>query len=239
MLERKFDNFDEFATDYRQIHTENIKLSGADSDYFSEYRVVEIKRRERNIFDTDKQEVKILDIGSGDGNAARFFKQYFPKSKVYGIDITEMVVNKSLERNLEDCYFQVYDGENIPFEDNTFDMVFLVGTLHHVNKGYHLKLMQQALRVLKTGGRMYNFEHNPWNPVTQKLVRDCPFDKDAVLVTAPYVKKLEKAAGFKKLEVCFTLFFPRFKIFTPFLKLEKFMGWIPMGGQYYIRAFKF
>jgi SAM-dependent methyltransferase len=238
MQERKFDNFDEFALDYRDIHNQNIKLSGADSDYFSEYRVVEIKRRERKLYDTENQFVKILDIGSGDGNAARFFKKYFPKSFINGIDITEKVVNQAIQRQIPDTLFQVYDGENIPFEENTFDMVFLVGTLHHVDKNYHLKLMKEALRVLKKGGRIYNFEHNPWNPVTQKLVKDCPFDKDAVLVTAPYVKKLKIEAGFKQLTTRFTLFFPRFKIFTPFLFLEKYLGWLPIGGQYYIRAFK-
>ena len=36
--------FDQFASDYRQIHTENInKVSGADSEYFSEYKIKEIK----------------------------------------------------------------------------------------------------------------------------------------------------------------------------------------------------
>lgn len=237
MSERKFDEFDEFVGDYRQVHNENIKLSGADSDYFSEYRVEEIHRIESKHGDT-RRKIKILDIGSGDGNAARFFIKYFPNAEVYGIDITQKVVESAIARNLPNCHFQVYDGENMPFDENTFDLVFLVGTLHHVDKTYHLKLMQQACRVMKQGGRMYNFEHNPWNPVTQKLVKDCPFDVDAVLVTAPYVKQLEQNAGFKNCTTRFTLFFPRHKIFKPLLALEKHMAWIPLGGQYYIQATK-
>lgn len=237
MAERKFDEFDEFVEDYRQVHNENIKLSGADSDYFSRYRVEEIKRVEAKKGPTDRK-IKILDIGSGDGNAARFFIQYFPQAEVHGIDITEKVVAKSIERNLPNCHFQVYDGQNMPFEDNTFDIVFLVGTLHHVDRNYHLSLMLEALRVMKHGGRMYNFEHNPWNPVTQKLVKDCPFDRDAVLVTAPYVKQLEQNAGFKDCSTHFTLFFPRHNIFKPLLPLEKHLSWLPLGGQYYILATK-
>jgi SAM-dependent methyltransferase len=237
MSNRKFDEFDEFVDDYRKVHNENIKLSGADSDYFSRYRVEEIHRMETGYGDTTRK-LKILDIGSGDGNAARFFIQYFPNAEVYGIDITEKVVAASQARNLPNCHFQVYDGENIPFEDGTFDMVFLVGTLHHVDRKYHLDLMKQACRVTKAGGRMYNFEHNPWNPVTRKLVKDCPFDRDAVLVTAPYVKKLEENAGFRNCFTRFTLFFPRHKVFKPLWSLEKYLSWIPLGGQYYILATK-
>ncbi|MDX2190217.1 MAG: class I SAM-dependent methyltransferase [Bacteroidota bacterium] len=240
MQERKFDTFDQFADDYRTIHTENIKISGADSDYFSKYRIEEIHRVEKlaNTNASKGEKISILDIGSGDGNAARFFIEYFRNSTVYGIDITDKVVQKAIDRNLPNCHFQVYDGENIPFADNTFDIIFLVGTLHHVDKKYHLDLMKQAFRVLKKGGRMYQFEHNPWNPITQKLVKDCPFDTDAVLVTAPYVKQLERNAGFEKVRTKFTLFFPRFAIFKPFLFLEKYLGWLPIGGQYYISATK-
>lgn len=33
-------NFDDFAPDYRKIHTENIcKIGGTDSSYFGEYKV--------------------------------------------------------------------------------------------------------------------------------------------------------------------------------------------------------
>ena len=41
--------------------------------------------------------------------------------------------------------------------------------------------MKEINRVLKLGGRLYFFEHNPWNPFTRFLVRTCPFDKNAQL----------------------------------------------------------
>ena len=62
--------FDKFAEDYREIHTENVlKVSGADSDYFTEYKIAEISKFINN--------GKVwLDFGCGDGNSARFILKY-------------------------------------------------------------------------------------------------------------------------------------------------------------------
>lgn len=236
--ERTFDTFDDFAGNYRQIHNQNIKLSGADSDYFTEYRIKEILRRERSNATITEKPIRILDIGSGDGNTARFFKKYFPQSHITGLEITEKVVESAKSRNLPDAEFLLYDGLHIPFGDHHFDMVFMVGTLHHVDRQYHLQLMSEACRVMKPQGVLYNFEHNPWNPVTQKLVRDCVFDKDAVLVSEPYMKRLHREAGYVRIRSTFTLFFPRFSWLGPLIALEPWLGGIPIGGQYYLRAFK-
>lgn len=71
--------FDKFAEDYREIHTENVlKVSGADSDYFTEYKIAEISKFINN--------GKVwLDFGCGDGNSARFILKYFPQSQYYGV----------------------------------------------------------------------------------------------------------------------------------------------------------
>jgi hypothetical protein len=36
---------------------------------------------------------------------------------------------------------------------------------------------------LKEDGHFIIFEHNPINPVTRHLVKNCPFDADAVLLS--------------------------------------------------------
>lgn len=236
--ERKFDNFDAFADDYRAIHTENIKITGADSDYFSEHRVLEVKRRlQARGYDLTLP-LRILDIGCGDGNADRFFVQHLPAVRCEGIDITEPVVASAQMRNLPHCNFRVYDGEHIPFAEGSFDIVFWANILHHVERRYHAGLYAEALRVTRPGGLLFNFEHNPWNPVTRKIVKDCPFDTDAVLLPPPYHRQLALGAGFAQAAVRFTLFFPRFAVFKPLLGLEKHLHALPLGGQYYIEATK-
>lgn len=230
---RVYDNFDQFVGNYRDIHNKNIRITGGNSDYFSEYRIKEIAEREHNY------KVKsILDVGCGDGNAARFFRKYFPDAHITGIDITEQIVDDARARQIPNAEFLVYDGANMPFPSDHFDLVYMVGTLHHVNFDLHHGLLIETGRVLKPGGVFYNFEHNPYNPITQKIVKDCVFDKDAVLLKPSYLKKLTRETGFKNEELRFTLFLPRHQVFRPLFFLEKYVSFLPIGGQYYVKSSK-
>jgi hypothetical protein len=95
-----------------------------------------------------------------------------------------------------------------------------------------------VLRVAKKGGRFYIFEHNPLNPVTRKIVRECEFDHDAVLLPHAYTEKLLKKAGFSDPTVYFTLFLPRHLVFRWLLWAERLMTWLPLGAQYFFRSVK-
>ena len=230
---RQFDNFDQFANDYRNIHNENIKLSGADSDYFSEYKVIEVATHE-----SATEALHFLDLGCGDGNSVKFFRKHFPKAKITGIDVSEDSINLAKTRNIENAVFTAYDGAHIPFADNTFDVIFIATVMHHIDHALHVGLMTEARRVLRKGGRLYIFEHNPYNPVTRNVVNNCVFDADAVLLSPPYTKRMLKQAGFQDISNTFTIFFPRSGFFQPFLFLEKFLKKIPLGGQFYTKGFK-
>ena len=52
-------------------------------------------------------------------------------------------------------------------------------------------------RILRKGGLLVIIEHNPFNPLTQISVYRCPFDKDAVLLTARNVQLLLKTLSIK------------------------------------------
>jgi len=228
---RKFDDFDHFANNYRKIHNNNIKLSGEESNYFSEHKIKTIKLVEKN------DELNFLDFGCGDGNSAIHFTNYFPNSKYSGIDISSESIQIAKLKSSIKLNFQSFDGINIPFEDNSFDVIFTACVFHHIDFKLHQNLFKEIYRVLKPGGKFYIFEHNPWNPVTRHLVNTCPFDEDAILLSPNYTKKtLNKI--FKKSITNFILFFPRHKLFSPFIKLEGLLTKIPLGGQYYTIAQK-
>jgi len=232
MPERKFDQFDEYASDYREVHTKNIRISGADSNYFAEMKVKWILYHENNT------SLNILDLGCGDGATALYFQQYFPQWKLKGIDVSEKSIAQAKQRNLSNSAFLHYDGENIPFESNCFDVVFVAGVFHHVDFAYHSKLASELLRVMKAGGRLYFFEHNPINPLTRYLVNTCVFDKDAKLLTSKYAAKMLMNAGFKAIRKSFIIFFPRKGWLSKLIFLEKKLEIIPFGGQYVLVAVK-
>lgn len=229
---RKFDNFDAFAGDYRNIHNENIKITGGSSDDFAAYKIAEILKIEGN------KNYTILDFGCGDGISSVFFSKSMPKSEIHGIDISEESVKVATSRNLPKATFKPFDGHHIPYIDGFFDIVLVACVFHHIEFSLHQAVVNEIKRVLKPAGRLYIFEHNPKNPLTRKVVRECVFDKDCILLQPDYAKKMVKQAGYSSSNLVYTLFVPRHPLFKPFLPLEKVMGWFPMGGQYYIKAIK-
>jgi hypothetical protein len=90
--------------------------------------------------------------------------------------------------------------------------------------------------MLKDKGIFFIFEHNPYNPVTRKIVKDCIWDADAILLKTKETVSLTEDKGFKLKDKKYTLFFPAY--LSGFRFLEKYMGFLPLGGQYYIIAEK-
>lgn len=226
-------DFNNFAEDYRQIHTANVQsVSGVDSYYFAAYKVKELLSFEKNT------RLHMLDLGCGDGATALFMQHYLPYIQVTGIDVSSKSIEVARRRNLANAVFSSFDGTNIPFSESSFDIVFIAGVLHHVNNRTQQRLLGEIFRVLKPGGRLYLFEHNPLNPFTRYLVHTCVFDEGVTLLRSNCCKRLVKGAGLEVLEKRFTVFFPRKYFFRKLLWFEKYLRKIPFGGQYYIRAIK-
>ena len=93
-------------------------------------------------------------------------------------------------------------------------------------------LVEEIRRVTRPGGLVAIFEHNPWNPLTRKAVRDCPFDEDAVLLSRPEAKRLVRGAALDRVESPFIIFFPRQGELRD--RIERRLAWLPLGAQYYV-----
>lgn len=225
--------FDRCSENYREIHTENIsRISGADSGYFTEYKI-------REIFDRfPDTPAKWLDLGCGDGLSAVYVQKYLPGTEYHGLDISANSIEKARSRGLKGPLFHLYDGIKIPFEDNSFDVVFMACVMHHISPGQRDGILNEIKRVLKENGRLIIFEHNTYNPVTRKVVNDCIFDNDAILVNQKALRNKLSAIGYKNIKRRYTIFFPRKRGFGWLLPLEKHLSWCMFGGQYYIVAEK-
>lgn len=216
-------NFDDHAENYNQILGEQLHFFDGDNAYFSQYKI--LKARE---FFKDEP-ANILDFGCGIGRCTDFMKQYFPNSNVYGCDVSEESLNLA-RKKFPDLQFEHI--EKIAQLNLKFDFIFLSCVLHHVEPRNRNELMQFIKKLLSPTGVVMIFEHNPLNPVTRHMVNTCVFDKDAVLLKPREIKKLFKNAGIQQLDCQYTLFFPAFlKFLRP---LEKFLKFVPMGGQYFI-----
>lgn len=231
MSERTFDDFDAYADDYRLLHTKNIRISGADSLYFARMKVELLKSFESN------EKLQVLDIGCGDGATELFMTAFFSHWQISAIDISEKSIEVAKKRGLP-VSFSTYNGTQTEFANESLDIIFIAGVLHHVDYNLHKVIAKEISRLLKPGGRLYLFEHNPFNPLTRHLVNTCVFDKDAKLLKSNYVIKLLRAVNFTIDKRTFIIFFPRKGFLSRLIFLEKFLTWLPLGGQYMIRAIK-
>ena len=91
---------------------------------------------------------KILDIGCGKGYLLFDFLKIIPDAEIYGIDISEYAIENSKSEIKEKLI--VGNSNNLPFEDNFFDLVISINTLHTL-KTYDLeKSLIEMERVGKT-----------------------------------------------------------------------------------------
>lgn len=98
--------------------------------------------------------VKVLDFACGNGENGIYAAKCGADS--IGIDISpEGVANANLNAKqagvADRCEFELMDGENMTFPDNTFDLGVEYGALHHVDLD---KAMAELRRVLKPGAEM-------------------------------------------------------------------------------------
>lgn len=90
---------------------------------------------------------KILDIGCGKGYFLYDFQNYFPKSEVVGLDISEYAIQNGkseIKSNLLKGH-----ANNLPFKDNYFDLVISINTLHNLEIFDLYKSIQEINRVKK------------------------------------------------------------------------------------------
>ena len=138
------------------------------------------------------------------------------------------------QHGVSDMTTHVYDGKSLPFPDGTFDVAFTACVFHHIPAEDHITLLTEIRRCLSARGRFMLFEHNPYNPLTQLAVKRCPFDENAVLITASEMKRRFEAAGFAKVTHRYHVFFP--EKLSALRPIESALTWLPLGGQYSLEA---
>lgn len=222
--------FDKFAAEYNQLMKKEIGLSDEGVAYFTEYKIKDLfaAAQERGLPKTSA----ILDFGTGIGNSIPFLKKYFPDSHLTGVDVSEHSLEIAQKRFSGQAEFVAFDGHRLPFKDGSFELVVAACVFHHIEPELRVSLVKEILRVLRPGGLFLLYEHNPLNPLTRKIVRECVFDEDAILISAEKAEAILDSAGFSRTRADFRLFFP--KRFSFLAGIERYLTWFPLGAQYFV-----
>lgn len=113
----------------------------------------------------------VLDAGCGLGEGSFWFAQHVG-CKTVGIAVNSSQISKAKEfantRGFPNSSFEVMDYTRMSFKPNTFDMVFAIETICHIED--KADFYKEVMRVLKPGGRLFVAEYDLKN--TLKNTKD-------------------------------------------------------------------
>lgn len=91
----------------------------------------------------------ILDLGCGIGSSFEPFQSLLPKATWSGVDIeSSPEVNA---RKISGKQFFTYNGTDLPFDDNSFDLIYSHQVFEHIR--YPEKVLSEIKRVLRPNGK--------------------------------------------------------------------------------------
>jgi len=228
-------SFDYFSSHYEDYVEDGLKvwIGGDSSEYFLRIKADEMLRHLGRL-GLDSTKLIALDVGCGTGLAARMLHSEF--AALHGVDSSRGMIERAEQLSLFGVFFQVSDGERLPFESNRFDLVYCMSLFHHVPPEYRSRTLEEMVRVLKPGGWVFSFEHNALNPLTRLIVRRCPLDQGVELLYAREMTRLCRESNLAQVHTRSILFFP--KQFKLLRGLESYLSWLPLGGQFFVCARK-
>ena len=107
----------------------------------------------------------VLDVGCGTGSQLELYQRY--KCDLYGIDLSPSMLEMARERLGDTAKLKHSNATNMPYEDNKFDLVISMLSLHEMSPETRSAIMNEVKRVLKSNGRilLIDFHPGPYQPL--------------------------------------------------------------------------
>lgn len=89
-------------------------------------------------------------------------------------------------------------GTDLPFDDDAFQLVLSVATLHHIAEPEAVRrTLHEMVRVARPGGRVLIWDHNPRNPYWRLIMSRVPQDdgSERLVSEREIVRGLEEAGA--------------------------------------------
>ncbi len=223
--------FDAFAASYDEDLRRGLALTGEGKSYYARRRLTWLAGRLATIGLTPR---RVLDLGCGTGTSAPLLHEILGAERVVGVDPSDASLARARAEYGGPATEFMLPSQCTP--DESFDLVFMNGVLHHVPPEQRPSLLREVVAWLRPGGVFACWENNPLNPGTRWIMRRVAFDRDAMPLRAGVLRALVTGAGLELLRVDFLFIFPRV---LRFLRgFEPALARLPFGGQYEVLARK-
>jgi SAM-dependent methyltransferase len=223
-------DFDATADSYRSDVQRSIDFCGAEVEHFT-------RRKADHLADLAERligppgDLDVLDVGCGVGETDALLAGRF--ATLHGVDIASDAVDRAAARNPA-VHYGAYDGVRLPFTDARFDLAFAVCVVHHVPPEQRAAFFAEMARVVRPGGLVAVFEHNPLNPLTRLAVSRCELDDGVRLLTRGSVRRLLAGAGLAPVESRYVIYSTSTR--PGAIRAERFVRLVPAGAQHYVAA---
>lgn len=155
--------FDQFADEYYNMHATNIAITGEQPEFFAEYKI-RVLRQDLQTLDGPSR--RILDFGSGTGNSIPFFHNHHPDAELTCADVSRRSLDVAKARFPSRMRELLIEHDALNVDDGSFDVAFSACVFHHIPHSEHQHWLSELRRVVRPGGMIAIFEHNPLNPLT-------------------------------------------------------------------------
>ncbi|OXB06299.1 class I SAM-dependent methyltransferase [Flavobacterium pectinovorum] len=153
----------------------------------------------------------ILELGHGNAGHVEFLLEQAENLKYYGLEMSQLMFQEArqINRNFvsqKQALFSLYDGNTIPFEEDSFDKIFTVNTIYFWQEPE--KLLLEIYRVLRPNGNFCltfaeedfmkklpftQFEFELYNTEkAQQLIKKTPFK---IVYTETQTEKVKSKTG--------------------------------------------
>ncbi len=106
--------------------------------------------------ESDKAVVRVLDLGSGTGYCTEKLSHKYPEAEIISLDLAEAMLSFAKQQKASLETQQKYicgDAENLPFMDNSFDLVYSSLAIQWCQN--YSKLFSELQRVLVPSGKIF------------------------------------------------------------------------------------
>jgi ubiquinone/menaquinone biosynthesis C-methylase UbiE len=182
----------------------------------------------------------VLDYGCGVGSLMRVLAETGARADFTGCDISSGMLRQVEKRWPAPLgappALAPQQGARTPFADGQFDIATVSAVLHHVPVAERPAVYAELGRVLKPGGRLYVFEHNPRNPLVRHVIARTPIDQNAILLDPTEVRHGLLDQARYDLDTDYLMFMPPGMAFLR--PVDRVLAWLPLGAQYVVVARK-